>query len=153
MKKVNVNRLKVNVLHLFHLLPLVNLGQQRGNWHITCLLISSMEEIMRGAQELFIKMSGSNLVKSLHHLLSGNYCKISLLFPLYIACYMPRNTPTHDFYLQFKAYLGRWGRQFQEWASDAQLFEDEAEGHPDCMGSLLRVRGSYRIAGDFWSFH
>lgn len=30
-----------------------------------------MEETIRGAQELFIKMSGSNLVKSLQHLLSG----------------------------------------------------------------------------------
>lgn len=42
-----------------------------------------------------------------------------------------------------------WEGQFQESASDAQLLEDEAEGHPDCLGSLLRVRGSYEITGDF----
>lgn len=153
-KTINVNRLKVNVLNLFHLLPLVNLDQQREIWHITCLLISSMEEIMRGAQELFIKMSDSNLVKSLQHLLSGNYHEISLLFPLYRACYWPRNTPIHDFYLQFKAYLGWWGgRKFQESASDEWSLEDEAEGHPSCLGSLLRVGSSYKIAGDFRSFH
>lgn len=61
---------------------------------------------MRGAQELFIKMSGSDLLKSLQHLLSGNYREILLLSPLYKACYRPRNIPTHSFYLQFKAYLG-----------------------------------------------
>ena len=61
---------------------------------------------MRGAQELFIKVSDSNLVKSLQYLLSGNSCEISLLFSLYRAFYWSRNAPTYDFYLQFKAYLG-----------------------------------------------
>lgn len=152
-EKIKVNRLKVNMLHLFHLLLLVNLGQQKSIWLTTSLLMSSVKEIMRGAQELYIKMSGSNLVKSLQHLLSGNYHETSLLFPLYKAWYWARNTPNHKFYFQFKAYLGWWGgRKYQKLANGEQSLEDEAERHPDFLGSLLRLGGFIRLPGTSYIF-
>lgn len=46
MKKFIVTRLKVNVFHLFHLLPLVSMDWQQGIRHSACLPMSSLGEII-----------------------------------------------------------------------------------------------------------
>lgn len=139
-KKINVNRLKVNVLHLFHLLPLVNLDS-KGRFDILPVCLSPLWRKLWGV----LKSCSS---KCQAPIWQNHYttCLLGIImklhsFSLWIAPAISQEVypPTTFIYSSSPTWNGEEEGSFGNQPSDGWSLEDEAEGHPNCWGGLLGV--------------